>query len=106
MDDDDRVEPEGARRESQKDLKGCHFAAVIRSGLQFSWREEREAKWETAIRRWHSLIMSVMDDSVLVRADFRGETFKAQSQVLVDVFLKQSSSNSLEKVFGTDSNYK
>ena len=45
----------------------CHYSSVISSGLQSSWRDEREAKWETAIRRWHSLIMSWSSDAVLIQ---------------------------------------
>ena len=68
----------------------CHYSSVISSGLQSSWRDEREAKWETAIRRWHSLILSWSSDAVLIQTVLRGETFKEQSQVLVDVFYNKA----------------
>ena len=79
----------------------CHYStSVISGGLQSSWRDEREAKWETAIRRWHSLIMSWSSDAVLIQTVLNGETFKEQSQVLVDVFYNKAPATLLKRCSG------
>ena len=80
----------------------CHYSSVISSGLQSSWRDEREAKWETAIRRWHSLIMSWSSDAVLIQTVLKGETFKEQSQVLVDVFYNKAPATLLKRCSGVN----
>ena len=80
----------------------CHFTSVISSGLQFSWRDEREAKWETGIRRWHTLIMSWSSDSVLIQTVLKGETFRGQAQVLVDVFYNKAPSTLLKRCSGVN----
>ena len=80
----------------------CHYSSVISSGLQSSWRDEREAKWETAIRRWHSLILSWSSDAVLIQTVLRGETFKEQSQVLVDVFYNKVPATLLKRCSGVN----
>ncbi len=81
---------------------GCHYSSVISSSLQFSWRDEREAKWETAIRRWHTLIMSWSSDAVLIQTVLKGETFREQSQVLVDVFYNKAPSTLLKRCPGVN----
>ena len=78
----------------------CHYSSVISSSLQSSWRDEREAKWESAIRRWHSLVMSWNSDAVLIRTVLSGETFKEQSQVLVDVFYNKAPATLLKRCSG------
>ena len=89
------------------DLKGCHFAAVIRSDLQFSWRDEREAKWETAIRRWHTLII---DNVLVVRFSFGASSYPGGDvQRTVTGFggcvLQQISCNASQKMCWAESYY-
>ena len=95
-------DPDAVVREPNFVSGSCHFSSVISSSLQFSWRDEREAKWETAIHRWHTLIMSWSSDSVLIQTVLKGETFREQSRVLVDVFFNKAPSTLLKRCSGVN----
>ena len=75
-----------------KEAKG--FLQHVRDIPERSWREEREAVWETAVRRWVALTDDWLPDcSALVTALHSCSTFKEKAQILVDVFLQQGSSD-------------
>ena len=54
-----------------------------------TWREEREAIWETAIRRWIFLLEQWEAPEVpLIAAIQSKESFVEKAQIMVDVFLQ------------------
>ena len=86
-----------------KEVKG--FLQHVRDVPERSWKEEREALWETAIRRW----VATMDewqagDSKLLEATHECKTFTEKAQILVDVFYNKAPQtltkrvNSLQKL--------
>ena len=63
----------------------------VRDVPERSWREEREAVWETTVRRWVVLIDDWLPDcSALVTALHNCSTFKEKAQILVDVFYNKA----------------
>ena len=75
----------------------CHFSKVVKHYAIQSWREERDAKWETAIRRWHALVLSWDPSVAIVAAVARGADFRSQSQVLVDIFYNKAPATLLKR---------
>ena len=61
---------------------------------------ESKSPLKMAIRRWHTLILSWSSDSVLVQTVIQGESFREQSQVLVDVFYNKAPSTLLKRCSG------
>lgn len=50
-------EPTSSVKDTLVDVT-CHFSEVVKHSTVLTWKEEREAKWETAMRRWHAMVMS------------------------------------------------
>ena len=72
-----------------EEVKG--FLQHVRDIPERSWREEREAVWETAVRRWVALTDDWLPDcSALVTALHSCSTFKEKAQILVDVFYNKA----------------
>jgi len=85
------------------ELKG--FLQHIRDVPERSWREEREAVWEIAIRRWVAILDTwTPGDSDLLIALHDCAAFKDKAQILVDVFFNKAPQtltkrvNSLQKL--------
>ena len=79
------------RTVSKPRFGGPDFLQHVRDVPERTWQEEREALWETAIRRWVSLIDSWTTDSCeLVRVIHSGSSFREKAQILVDVFYNKS----------------
>ena len=97
---DDESEAQPALSKLMRTDSSCHFSEVVRSGLQLSWKDEREAQWETAIRRWHALVLTWVTDSPVVQSVRGGANFREQSQVLVDVFFNKAPSTLLKRCYG------
>ena len=97
---DDESEPQPVFAKLKISDRACHFTSVVRSGLQLSWKDEREAQWETAIRRWHALVSEWVTDAPVVQSVLNGANFREQSQVLVDVFFNKAPSTLLKRCYG------
>ena len=84
-----------------------NFLQHIRDIPERTWREEREAKWEMAIRRWIALLETWRADaSQLVLAVQAQDTFQKKAQILVDIVFNKAPqtilkrANSLAKLCG------
>ena len=84
------------------------FLQHIRDVPIRTWREEREATWEVAVRRWVALLDQwIPADTPLLVALQNQETFVAKAQILVDVFYNKAPQtlmkrvNSLSKLCGS-----
>jgi hypothetical protein len=84
------------------------FLQHIRDVPIRTWREEREATWEVAVRRWVALLDQWNStDTPLLIALQKQVTFVAKAQILVDVFYNKAPQtlmkrvNSLSKMCGT-----
>ena len=63
------------------------FLKHVKDILERSWQDEREALWETGIRRWIVLVDQwEAGDSLLLLAIQSKQNFTKKAQVLVDVF--------------------
>ena len=89
-------EPTSSVKDTLVDV-ACHFSKVVKHSTVLTWKEEREAKWETAIRRWHAMIMSWDPEVRVVAAVSKGVDFKNQCQVLVDIFYNKAPSTLLKR---------
>lgn len=89
----------GDRAVSKPRFECSGFLQHIKDVPELTWREQREAQWETAIRRWISLIDSWNTDSCeLVRIIHEGASFSAKAQILVDVFFNKAPQTLLKRV--------
>ena len=80
-----------------QEVKG--FLQHVRDIPERSWREEREAIWETAVRRWVALTDDwIPDCSALVTALHNCSTFKEKAQILVDVFYNKVPQTLMKRV--------
>ena len=80
----------------------------IRDIPERTWKEEREATWEIAIRRWVALLDQWEDsDSLLLQTLKVKGSFSEKAQILVDVFFNKAPQtlmkrvNSLSKIVNT-----
>ena len=65
------------------------FLQYIKDVPEKTWREEREAIWETPIRRWIFLLEQWEAPEVpLIAAIQSKESFVEKAQIMVDVFLQ------------------
>lgn len=71
----------------QKTVKlAATFMDHVRTTTVMTWKEQRDAEWQTAIYRWHAML-GVWSKSVqIVEQVFSRDGFSAQAQVLVDIF--------------------
>ena len=83
------------------------FLKIVRDIPEKSWQEERDALWETAIRRWVAILDSWTADGILLVQALQGkESFTEKAQILVDVFFNKAPQtlmkrvNSMSKVCG------
>ena len=67
------------------------FLKHVKDVPECSWQEEREACWETGIRRWVALLDQWnAGDSTLLQAIHSKQTFSDKAQILVDVFFNKA----------------
>ena len=73
------------------------FQGVVQNLSDLSWREQREAQWEKAIRRWRVSTLTWNPDVRIVAELLRKEEFKSQAQILVDIFFNKALSTLLKQ---------
>ena len=67
------------------------FLKLIKDIPEKSWQEEREALWETSVRRWVALIDTWKSDGNLLVLALQGKnSFTEKAQILVDVFYNKA----------------
>ena len=81
---------------SSKTRRVAGYKDVVQNIEQLAWREQREAAWETAMRRWHSCILSWNRSVTITRLLLGKDDFTSQCQILVDV-LHNKAPNTLLK---------
>ena len=81
-------------KQPKRNSAGNHedFHDVVRDITIMDWREEREAKWETAIRRWRVSILSWNPHVRITQILASKDNFKDQAQILVDVSAERCNS--------------
>ena len=80
-----------------KEVKG--FLQHVRDIPERSWQEEREAMWETSVRRWVALTDTwIPESSNLIAALHNCTTFKEKAQILVDVFYNKFPQTLMKRV--------
>ena len=86
---------------------GPDFLRVVRDTPEQTWQEERDAKWETAIRRWVSLIDSWNDSSRISKLIQDKSEFRDKAQILVDIFFNKAPQTLAKRVnsLGRITNY-
>ena len=62
------------------------FMDHVRTTTVMTWKEQREAEWQTAIYRWHAMLGVWTKSAQIVEQIFSRTGFSAQAQVLVDIF--------------------
>ena len=84
-----------------------NFLQHIRDIPERTWREEREAQWEVAIRRWVALIETWEASEIPLAVSIQSkDSFQEKAQILVDVFYNKAPQtilkrcNSLAKLCG------
>ena len=76
-----------------------NFLQHIRDVPEKTWREEREAIWETAIRRWILLLEQwEVSEAPLIAAIQNKETFVEKAQIMVDVFYNKAPQTLMKRV--------
>ena len=88
------------RRVSSKTYKEVtNFLQFIKDVPEKSWQEEREALWETAIRRWVALLDSWDADNSAVAKTLQDlQTFSEKAQILVDIFFNKAPQTLMKRV--------
>ena len=81
---------------SSKTRRMAGYKDVVQNIEQLAWREQREAAWETAMRRWHSCILSWDQNVTITKLLLGKDDFTSQCQILVDV-LHNKAPNTLLK---------
>ena len=80
-----------------KRLKHATYMDVVSKCSIKSWQEQRDSTWETAIRRWHSSIMSWSGDDAIISLIQGKSEFKAQCQIVVDILYNKAPSTLLKR---------
>ena len=73
------------------------FHEVVKHGTEMTWKKPRNAQWETAIRRWHSLILSWRGELNIAQAIHQRSGFRAQAQIKVDIFYNKAPATLLKR---------
>ena len=71
--------------EQSKRFKHATYMDVVSKCSIQTWQEQRDSMWETAMRRWHSCIMTWQGDDAIIGLIQGKPDFKAQCQIVVDV---------------------
>ena len=72
-------------RFSLKRSRAISFLDVVTNTSEQSRQEQRDATWETAIRRWHSCIITWEGEDPIINIIRSKEDFRSQCQIIVDV---------------------
>ena len=83
---DDDVAGDLVERKTKTVKVAATFMDHVRTTTVMSWREQRDAEWQTAIYRWHSMLNVWLRSVQIVEQIFSRDGFTAQAQVLVDIF--------------------
>ena len=73
------------------------FMDHVRDANIMNWKDKRDAEWQTAIFRWHSMLGTWSTEVQVVSQIFGREGFKEQAQVLVDIFYNKAPSTILKR---------
>ena len=91
-------QPEGeAVGTSEKRTKHSSYLDVVSSCTVQSWQEQRDSMWETAVRRWHSCIMSWKGDDIIVGLVTSKPDFHSQCQIVVDILHNKAPATLLKR---------
>ena len=72
---------------SNQTVEVKNFLQHIKNVPERTWREEREAQWEVAIRGWIALMETWNADSIPLAAAVQNKAhFQDKAQILVDIF--------------------
>ena len=82
---------------SKKRVRVASFLDAVVSKPAQSWMEQRDATWETAMRRWHNCITTWRGDEALINIIQSREDFRAQCLVIVDVLHNKAPSTLLKR---------
>lgn len=86
----------GASGQSKR-LKHSTYMDVVSHCSVQSWREQRDSLWETAVRRWHSCILSWDGDDAIIGLVKAKPDFKSQCQIVVDVLHNKAPATLLKR---------
>lgn len=95
--EEDLITTDDAIAVQHKRLKHATYMDVVAKCSIKSWQEQRDSTWETAIRRWHSSIMSWSGDDAIIGLIQGKSDFKAQCQIVVDVLYNKAPSTLLKR---------
>ena len=73
------------------------FTACVKDILPQTWKEERESQHQTAIFRWHAMLLSWHDD-VDICCALQCRAKHEQLQILVDIFYNKAPSTLMKRV--------
>ena len=104
-DTDDVIEQRISKRVASS--TGPEFLRVVKDTPEQTWQEERDAKWETSIRRWVSLIDSWNGSSRIAKLIQDKSDFRDKAQILVDIFFNKAPQTLAKRVnsLGRITNY-
>ena len=74
------------------------FKTCVKDILPHNWKEERESLHQTAIFRWHSLLLSWRDEVDIVCALQCQSEKRMQLQIIVDIFYNKAPSKLMKRV--------
>ena len=80
-----------------KRMRHASYMDVVSNCTVQSWREQRDSMWETAVRRWHSCILSWDGDDAIVGLVKQKTDFKSQCQIVVDVLHNKAPATLLKR---------
>ena len=81
----------------QKKLKHASYMDVVASCSVQSWQEQRDSMWETAVRRWHSCILTWKGEDPIVEMVSSKSDFKSQCQIIVDILHNKAPATLLKR---------
>ena len=73
------------------------FQQVVKDVPVMTWKEEREAIWQRAIRRWLSMIETWNTEETIVKHLLSKQDFSTRAQILMDVFYNKSPSTLVKR---------
>ena len=83
---------------SNQTVEVKNFLQHIKDVPERTWREEREAQWEVAIRRWIALMETWKADNIPLAAAIQNKAhFQDKAQILVDVFYNKAPQTILKR---------
>ena len=83
---DASVDVTHVERPAKSVKKFATFMDHVRETTVMSWKDQRDAEWQVAIFRWHSMLCRWSSGVRIVEQMLENDGFTAQAQLLVDVF--------------------